>query len=30
VGVVQLFLGDAAARAAQEDNAEEVPPPNDV
>jgi len=30
VDVVQLFLGDAAARAAQEDNAEEIPPPNDV
>ena len=30
VDVVQLFLGDAAARAAQEDGAEEIPPPNDV
>jgi hypothetical protein len=30
VDVVQLFLGEAAARAAQQDGAEEVPPPNDV
>ena len=30
VDVVQLFLGDTAARAAQEDGAEEIPPPNDV
>jgi len=30
VDVVQLFLGEAAARAAREDDAEEIPPPNDV
>lgn len=30
VDVVQLFLGEDATRAAQEDNAEEIPPPNDV
>jgi len=28
--VVQLFLGKAAATAAAEDHAPEVPPPNDV
>jgi hypothetical protein len=30
VDVVRLFLGDAAARAAQQDGSEEIPPPNDV
>ena len=30
VDVVQLFLGDAAARAAEQDGAAEIPPPNDV
>ena len=30
VDVVQLFLGAAAARAAQEDGSDEIPPPNDV
>jgi hypothetical protein len=30
VDVVQLFLGKAAATAAAEDHAPEVPPPNDV
>ena len=30
VDVVQFFLGEAATRAAQEDRAEEIPPPNDV
>jgi hypothetical protein len=30
VDVVQLFLGKDAARAAAEDHAAEVPPPNDV
>jgi hypothetical protein len=30
VDVVQIFFGADAARAAQEDYAAEVPPPNDV
>jgi hypothetical protein len=30
VDVIQLFLGDDAARAAAEDHAAEVPPPNDI
>ena len=30
VDVVQIFFGDAAARAAAQDGAAEVPPPNDV
>jgi hypothetical protein len=30
VDVVQLFLGKAAAAAAAQDHASEVPPPNDV
>jgi hypothetical protein len=30
VDVIQLFLGTDAARAAEEDHAAEVPPPNDV
>jgi hypothetical protein len=30
VDVVQFFLGEDATRAAREDGAEEVPPPNDV
>jgi len=30
VDVVQLFLGKAAATAAAQDHAAEVPPPNDV
>ena len=30
VDVVQFFLGEDAIRAAREDGAEEVPPPNDV
>jgi len=30
VDVMQLFLGDAAARAAQPYGSEQIPPPNDV